>query len=230
MKILLVRFHNVSSILCLLFQTFSKLILLQLQSKRRGINLWPCAGLFVARSGHQFQNSWWILRTFSVSSTCVFFHVFIVCLIVHRVAGCVRMCKTHLTGFNTCCDSSEWLKPLTTAATRLMVVSRTEESVQSGYINLKRFEADELGRFFVTGATDTAGKSSHFYCRIFRKDVSVPTHGPHEILRCFQDSKHFPRDQHLRLETPGWRVLNYEGNPMTDEGKKPQWEWTLRAA
>ena len=27
---------------------------------------------------------------------------------------------------------------------------------------------DEVGRFFVTGATDTAGKPSHFYCRICR--------------------------------------------------------------
>ena len=53
---------------------------------------------------------------------------------------------------------------------------------------------DEFGRFFVTGATDVAGKPSHFYCRICRKDVSVLTHGPHEILRHFQGVKHFARD------------------------------------
>ena len=73
----------------------------------------------------------------------------------------------------------------------------------------------EVGRFFVTGPTDAATKPSHFYCRICRKDVSVLTHGQHEILRLFQGSKHFPRDQRLRLETPGWEVLDYEGNVMS---------------
>ena len=27
--------------------------------------------------------------------------------------------------------------------------------------------------------------------------------------------KHFARDQRLRLESPGWRVLNFEGNPLS---------------
>ena len=75
---------------------------------------------------------------------------------------------------------------------------------------------DEVGRFFVTGATDAAGKLNHFYCRICRKDVSVLTHGPHEVLRHFQGVKHFARDQRLRLETPGWRVLDFEGNPLSE--------------
>ena len=73
----------------------------------------------------------------------------------------------------------------------------------------------DVGRLFVTGPTDAAIKPSHFYCRICRKDVSVLTHGHHEILRHFQGSKHFPRDQRLRLETPGWEVLDYEGNVMS---------------
>ena len=47
----------------------------------------------------------------------------------------------------------------------------------------KVWGADEVGRFFVTGATDAAGKPSHFYCWICRKDVSVLTHGPLEVLR-----------------------------------------------
>ena len=67
----------------------------------------------------------------------------------------------------------------------------------------------------MTGPTDAATKPSHFYCRICRKDVSVLTHGQHEILRHFQGSKHFPRDQRLRLETPGWEVPDYEGNVMS---------------
>ena len=35
------------------------------------------------------------------------------------------------------------------------------------------------------------------------------------ILRHFRGSKHFPRDQRLRLETPGWEVLDYQGNAMS---------------
>ena len=80
----------------------------------------------------------------------------------------------------------------------------------------KVWGADELGQFFVTGATDAAGKPSHFFCRVCRKDVSVLTHGPHEILRHYQGVKHFARDQRLRLETAGWRVLDFEGNPLSE--------------
>ena len=80
----------------------------------------------------------------------------------------------------------------------------------------KLWGANEVGQFFVTGATDAAGKPSHFYCRICRKDVSVLTHGPHESLRHYQGVKHFARDQRLRLETPGWRVLDFEGNPLSE--------------
>ena len=92
----------------------------------------------------------------------------------------------------------------------------------------KVWGADEFGRFFVTGATDAAGKPSHFYCRICRKDVSVLTHGPHEVLRHFQGVKHFARDQRQRLETPGWRVLDFEGNPLTESELERRRESILR--
>ena len=87
----------------------------------------------------------------------------------------------------------------------------------------------DVGRFFVTGPTDVAKKPSHFYCRICRKDVSVLTHGHHEILRHFQGSKHFPRDQRLRLETPGCEVLDYEGNVMSPADVERQREKIMRA-
>ena len=87
----------------------------------------------------------------------------------------------------------------------------------------------DVGRFFMTGPTDIATKPSHFYCRIFRKDVSVLTHGHHEILRHFQGSKHFPLDQRLRLETPGWEVLEYEGNIMSPAEVERQREKIMRA-
>ena len=54
------------------------------------------------------------------------------------------------------------------------------------------------------------------------------THGMHEILRLYQWTKHFPRDQRLRLETPGWRVLDFEGNVMRDEEVARQRERILR--
>ena len=81
----------------------------------------------------------------------------------------------------------------------------------------KVWGANEVGQFFVTGASDAAGKPSHFYCRVCRKDVSVLTHGPHEILRHYQGVKHFARDQRLRVETPGWRVLDFEGNSLSEK-------------
>ena len=92
----------------------------------------------------------------------------------------------------------------------------------------KVWGANEVGKFFVTGATDAAGKPSHFYCRVCRKDVSVLTHGPHEILRHYQGVKHFACDQRLRLETPGWRVLDLEGKPLSESELERQKEHILR--
>ena len=88
--------------------------------------------------------------------------------------------------------------------------------------------ANEVGWFFVTGARDAAGKPSHFYCRVCRKDVSVLNHGPHEVLRHFQGVKHFARDHRLRLETPGWRVLDFEENPLSESELECRMESILR--
>ena len=88
--------------------------------------------------------------------------------------------------------------------------------------------ANEVGQFFVTGATDAAGKPSHFCCRVCRKDVSALTHGPHEILRHYQGVKHFAHDQRLTLETPGWRVLDFEGNPLSESELERRKEHILR--
>ena len=65
---------------------------------------------------------------------------------------------------------------------------------------------------------------SHFYCRVCRKKVSVPTHGHHEVLRHFQRSRHFERDQRSPLETPGWRVLEFPGNPLSERELERQME------
>ena len=100
---------------------------------------------------------------------------------------------------------------------------------KKSYKMKRSWGTSDVGRFFVTGPADVATKPSHFYCRICRKDVSVLTHGHHEILRHFQGSKHFPRDQCLRLETPSWEVLDYEGNIMSPSEVEHQREKIMRA-
>ena len=94
--------------------------------------------------------------------------------------------------------------------------------------NEESLGANKVGRFFVTGAKDAAGKPSHFYCRICRKEVSVLTHGQTEVLGHFRGVKLFARDQRLRLETPGWRVLDFEGNTLSESGLERQSERNLR--
>ena len=69
----------------------------------------------------------------------------------------------------------------------------------------------------MTGPSDRANMPSHFNCRVCRKNVSVLTHGHHELLRHFQGSRHFAGDQRLRLERPGWRVLDFCGNPSSED-------------
>ena len=69
----------------------------------------------------------------------------------------------------------------------------------------------------MTGASDAGKMPSHFYCPVCQKIVYVLTHGHHEVLRHFQSSRHFARDQWLRLETPGWRVLDFHGKPLNED-------------
>ena len=88
----------------------------------------------------------------------------------------------------------------------------------------KVYAATELGRIFVTGPSDAANMPSHFYSRLYRKNVSVLTHGHHEVLRHFQGRRHLARDQRLRLETPGWRVLDFQGNPLSEDELERQRE------
>ena len=111
-----------------------------------------------------------------------------------------------------------------------MDVSEPRRKVRSKktFKMIKVWGASELGCLFVTGSTVGSGKPSHFYCRLCRKDVSVLTHGMHEILRHYQGTKRFPRDQRLHLETPGWRVLDFEGNVMRDEEVARQRDRILR--
>ena len=92
----------------------------------------------------------------------------------------------------------------------------------------KVWRTNNVVQFFVTEPTDVATKPSHFYCRICLKDVSVLTHGHHEILRNFQGSKHFPPDQRLMSETPVWEVLDYDRNAMSSAEVERQRERIMR--
>ena len=86
----------------------------------------------------------------------------------------------------------------------------------------KVYDPSELGNFFVTGPTDAANKLGHFCCRVCRRDVSVLTHRHHGTLRHFQGSRHFARDQRLRLYTPVWRVVEFHGNPLSEDEREQQ--------
>ena len=44
------------------------------------------------------------------------------------------------------------------------------------------------------------------------------------MLRHFQRRRHFARDQRLRLETPGWSVLDFQGKPLTEDELERQRE------
>ena len=86
------------------------------------------------------------------------------------------------------------------------------------------YPTTELGRFFVTGISDAANMPSHLYCRVCWDNVSVLTHRHHELLRHFQGCRLFARDQRLRLETPGWLVLDFHRNPLSEDELEHQSE------
>ena len=70
---------------------------------------------------------------------------------------------------------------------------------------------------------------NEFYCQLCQKDVSVLTHGSPEVLRHFQGIRHFARDQRLRLETPGWCVLRFDGKPLTEDELQRQRDKIVQA-
>ena len=88
----------------------------------------------------------------------------------------------------------------------------------------KVYAATELGKFFLTGLSDAVNMPSHFYCRVCQRNVFVLIYGHREVLRHFQGSHHFAHDQRLRLETPGWRVLDFRGNPLCEDELERQRE------
>ena len=90
------------------------------------------------------------------------------------------------------------------------------------------FATDELARFFVTGTTGASKILSEFYCRVCWKDESVLTPGVSETLRQFQEIRHVARNQRLCLETPGWRIFDYNGNSLIEDELEKQRDKILR--
>ena len=98
----------------------------------------------------------------------------------------------------------------------------TKSTFKTYFQDEKNYATDELARFSVTGPTDTSVKLSEIHCRICRKDVLSVSHRSSQVLQFFQGIRHFARDQPLRLETPGWRVLGFDCKPLTEDGLERQ--------
>ena len=92
----------------------------------------------------------------------------------------------------------------------------------------KTWGARDVGQFYLTGITDVATKFSRFYCRIYRKDVSVLTYGNERKFATVTGQQFFPRNQHLKTETPSCEVLDYEGNAMSPAEVERQREKIIR--
>ena len=106
----------------------------------------------------------------------------------------------------------------------------TKSTFKASFQDEKELHNDWIGSVFLTGPTDASTKLSEFYCRLCQKDVSVLTHGSSEVLRHFQGIRHLARDQRLRLETPGWRFLGFDGRPLTEDELERQREKILRVS
>ena len=89
----------------------------------------------------------------------------------------------------------------------------------------KWYDVGELAQFSVTRPTDAANNLSQFYCReCWKEDMSTLTHGGYKVILPFQGHRHFSRNQRLRLETPGWRLLDFECNPLLEDELERQRE------
>ena len=93
----------------------------------------------------------------------------------------------------------------------------------------KSYATEKLARFFVTGAADASIKLSEFHFRICQNDVSLLTHGSSDVLRHHQGIQHFAKDQRLRLETAGCRVLEFDGKHLTEDELERQRDKILQA-
>ena len=97
-----------------------------------------------------------------------------------------------------------------------------QDSSKKTFRRKKSYGVDVFGNFFVTVQTDVANQPNHLYCRICKKNFSVLNHSHYEILRHSQENRNFPIHQKLRFETAGWKILDFEGEPKTEEELQQQ--------
>ena len=100
---------------------------------------------------------------------------------------------------------------------------------QKTYRMKEVYAANDLCELYVTGRTGASGKPSNLYCRICRRDLLVLTYGQYENLRLFHAASHFPHHQRMRLKMPRWRVLEFQGNPFTEDEFERQTKKILQA-
>ena len=170
---------------------------------------------------YMFSSTYIILFLFCFVVWQLFFLTIMVCRVVHRIILLTHFCcsqdwKMFWPGGSRWSESRrvlffDWVTPVTRAAIKVTWVSRGEECRPNGLTRWRNRGRKRCWSIFCYWAHTCCEKTPLFFCRIFRKDISVLTHGHHEKLR-FQGNKHFPSDQRLRLETPGWEVLDCEGN------------------
>ena len=219
-------------ILLVLFQVGSKFLpcffLLQISSWPIQLPLWfvplgikwcpsvaPCA----KRRKLSCCLLWWTVSIFRLFGFSSIISVHIFCFLVGRAEWSAGPAKTGtLTEF-----AENWDVGHQRGRDKCKS-GAPESSVEEDGPDEEGVRGNRAWENFVTRPSDAAKMPSHFYCRLCQKNVSVLTHGHHEVLRHFQGRRHFARDQRLRLETPGWRVLDFQGNPLTEDELERQRE------
>ena len=91
------------------------------------------------------------------------------------------------------------------------------------------WENSDVGQFFCDWAHRYCNKAQPIFCRIARKSLYwLKTHGQHVVFGQYQGSKHFRREERLRLETLDCEVFDYQGNTMSTAEVERQRDRTTR--
>ena len=206
------------------FRPFQYLLILpQPPTLQQDSSLWNSAGPFAPRGRHKYRSFYWGVSVVSVPFTYVPRGMFLNCLVVYRT-GCSLGFVEHMEQ--------------STSRVVLRVVETTDSSdnetegserhrrVHSNctYKTMKVWGVDAVRHLFVTRTTQ-----SFLQLNLQKRYVSVDTWVP-RFSATLSWLETFLQGQHLRLESPGWRIIDYEGNPMTEEEVEQQRQRVLRAS
>ena len=101
----------------------------------------------------------------------------------------------------------------------------SESSVEEDVQNEEGVRGNGGWEVLVTGASDAANMPSHSYCRLCRKK-RVPC-SPMGTMKCcgiFRGVVTLRATSACALKTPGWRVLDFQGNPLPEDELERQRE------